>query len=76
MQWCTNSTAVTYCKFWGGSLGCVNHPGNKYPFKGQYRLGVLQGGDSVMWSNEHPVSISLAVSNITWINYLRCSRVW
>jgi hypothetical protein len=27
-------TAITCCKPWGGSLGCVNHSGNLYPLKG------------------------------------------
>jgi hypothetical protein len=31
--------AITCCTPWGGSLGCVNHPGNQYPLKGQYGLG-------------------------------------
>jgi hypothetical protein len=30
---------------WGGSLGCVNHPGNLYPLKGV----VWPGGPSRRW---------------------------
>jgi hypothetical protein len=39
----STSTAFTCCTPSGGSLRCVNHPGNQYPHKGQYGLGDPSG---------------------------------